>query len=340
MLRIGVDAINLIADRRGMGRYARAILRDLAAREDVETTLLFREREQEQPLRDEFSLETASVRDADSRRFDAIWYPWNGIRFEPAAPKLVTIHDAFAFTDPAPGFIARFREQAPIKRAFRVADAFASVSNWSAAQIARASGVDVARFTIASPVPDAFWQPVEPALPRHPYVLFVAGPDERKNAALLFAAFERAFPDGDLGLLVAGSLRASDEAALRDSNVVHERVRPNDEALREFYCGAYAVAIPSLAEGYGLMAVEAMACGAPVLAADAAALPEACDGAAVLLPPNDRDAWSAALRTIAEDDALRRDLRARSLARAARIDRAAPASITLELLQRLRAGVR
>jgi glycosyltransferase involved in cell wall biosynthesis len=81
------------------------------------------------------------------------------------------------------------------------------------------------------------------------------------------------------------------------------------------------------------MAVEAMSCGAPVIAADAAALPETCDGAALLVPPRDKDGWSAALRKVAEDDELRADLRRRSLERAARIDRHAPARRTYELLQ-------
>ncbi|MGZ3521186.1 MAG: glycosyltransferase family 4 protein [Vulcanimicrobiaceae bacterium] len=332
-MRLAVDALNLVADRRGMGRYTRAILRDFGNRTDLATTLLVRDAAHVALLRAEFGFDVQTLHAARSRHFDAVWYPWNGVRFEPRARKLVTIHDAFAFTDPAHGIVARWREQAPIRRALRVADRLATVSHWSASELARVSGIDADRFAIVSPVPEAFWQPVPIEREPRPYMLFVAGPDHRKNAGLLFAAFERAFPDGDVMLVVAGTLRDADEAALRASNIVHERVRPNDQALRELYSGAYAVAIPSLAEGYGLMAVEAMACGAAVIAADAAALPQTCEGAAMLVAPRDVDGWSAALRNVAEDDTLRADLQRRSLERAARIDRHAPARLTLELLE-------
>ncbi|MGC2130382.1 MAG: glycosyltransferase, partial [Candidatus Aquilonibacter sp.] len=79
---------------------------------------------------------------------------------------------------------------------------------------------------------------------------------------------------------------------------------------------------------------EAMACGAPVIASDASALPEACDGAAKLVPPFDVNAWALALRAIADDADMRAVMRERSLARAARIDRNAPARLTLALLRR------
>jgi glycosyltransferase involved in cell wall biosynthesis len=53
--------------------------------------------------------------------------------------------------------------------------------------------------------------------------------------------------------------------------------------------------MPSLYEGFGLPCIEAMACGTPVVAADCAALPEACGGAALLVDPYDADAFAAAL---------------------------------------------
>jgi glycosyltransferase involved in cell wall biosynthesis len=337
-VRVAVDAFNLVADRRGMGRYARTILTDFRERADLAITLLVRDPSHVPILQNEFGCAVETARAARTRRFDAVWYPWNGVRFELPAPKMVTVHDAFAFTHPAGDPIARWRERRPIRRALRIADRLATVSDWSANELARACAVDASRFSIIAPVPDPFWQPM-PAQPvLRPYVLFVGGPDERKNAVTLFGAFERAFPDGDVTLVVAGTLRDADEATLRDSNIVHDRVRPDDEHLRELYQHAYAVAIPSVAEGYGIMAVEAMACGAAVIAADAAALPESCDGAALLVPPLDRDAWSAALRRVIEDDALRADLRRRSLARAARIDRDAPANQTLRLLRELGAS--
>jgi len=299
MFRIAVDAINLAADRRGMGRYVRAILAAWDRDPDLEVTLL----------------ERPDVKRAMREPFDAVWYPWNGIRFPARARKIVTIYDAFAFTEPHRQFVARLREQLPMRRAAREADAILTISAWSADEIVRELRVPRERIAVAAPVPDAFWQPVAREA-RAPFVLTVGGEEDRKNARTLRTAFAHAFPKGEVELV---------------DTAEH---RPSDAELRALYVNALCVAVPSSAEGYGLPAVEAMACGAPVLAADAAGLPEACDGAAELIAPFDVDAWTRALRAMFDDPTARDRLRARSLVRAQRIDRAAPARITLELLRR------
>ena len=320
-MKLAVDAWNLADDHRGMGRYVRRILADWEGELELEITLLTRK----------------DPRAHES--FDAIWYPWNGIRFEvPQAKSLVTMYDAFAFTHPARDFVGRWREQAPIRKAAKNADAIATISAWSAGELARVFGRSEDDFSIVLPVPDAFWKPVDAATT--PYVLVVAGPDERKNVPTLVRAFARAFPPGACTLHIVGNLSAPDTWLLERSGISFARSKPNDEELRELYCGALCVAVPSSAEGYGLMAVEAMACGAPVVASNAAALPEACDGAAILVPPFDVEAWALTLERVVNDATLRTTLREQSLMRAARIDRAAPARLTLALLRRLLEGAR
>ena len=79
--------------------------------------------------------------------------------------------------------------------------------------------------------------------------------------------------------------------------------------------------MPSLAEGFGLVAIEALACGAAVIAANTSALPEATQGAALLLDPYDAELWSEAIRGLLDDDAARRAWRARAVARFAHDDR-------------------
>jgi glycosyltransferase involved in cell wall biosynthesis len=332
--RIAVDAINLASDRRGMGRYVRQILREWSREPDLTIALLVRNDDGRAPLVSEFGCEALTIGQAKRSSFEAIWYPWNGMRFELPARSVVTMHDAFAFTQPARGWIARRREQTPIRVAAARADALATVSHWSAAELARELHVAPERFTVTGNVCDSFWQPSDVVPTAKPYVFFLAGPEPRKNAAMLFEAFSRAFPDERVSLIVGGHLSQADVERLERSSIAFSHSLPDDERLRALYSGALAVVVPSYAEGFGLPALEAMACGAPVLAADAGALPEACDGAAMLLPARDPAAWNRALLSIAHDPALRAELRAKSLARAARVDSGAPARITLSLLRR------
>ncbi|HTU70005.1 MAG TPA: glycosyltransferase family 1 protein [Candidatus Baltobacteraceae bacterium] len=316
MMRVAVDAWNLVDDRRGMGRYVRRVLDDWHDEADLEVTLIVRKSEHVPLLERELSY---AVRTDARGRYDAAWYPWNALRFAVRGARSVALfHDAFAFTQPHSQWIARLREQRPIRRAMRRADVRTANSYWSARELARVFRVDSASFKVIHPVPDPYWKPVEPPR-RAPYILVVGGPEERKNLATLVRAFERAFAAGECELVIAG-------------NTPLATVQPNDEELRCLYSGALAVAVPSSAEGYGLMAVEAMACGAPVIASNASALPEACDGAAMLVAPFDVEAWASELQRLARDGGLRHTLRARSLARAARIDRHAPARLTLGVL--------
>ncbi|MFT3837164.1 MAG: glycosyltransferase family 1 protein [Myxococcaceae bacterium] len=108
----------------------------------------------------------------------------------------------------------------------------------------------------------------------------------------------------------------------------------SDPELVNFYGGAIAVMVPSRYEGFGLPALEAMACGAPVIAADAGALPEICGGAALLVPPNDGAAWKEAAQRLFRDDALRAELSEKGKLRAARFTWEDCALQTLEVYRR------
>jgi glycosyltransferase involved in cell wall biosynthesis len=317
-MRLAVDAWNLVNDRRGMGRYVRRVLTDWQSENDLEVTLLVRKARHAALLTREFPYHARS----DTRgSYDVVWYPWNALRFTiRGARSVVLFHDPFAFTYASHDWVARYREQAPIRRGLERANARAANSRWTANEFARIFGYDPASFTVVHPAPDPWWQPVAPR-EHTPYFLVVAGPEQRKNLPTLMRAFARAFPARECALLIAGGTPFAN-------------IHPDDTELRGLYSGALAVAIPSSAEGYGLMAVEAMACGAPVVASDASALPEACDGAAMLVPPFDVNAWALALRELADSADLRATLRERSLARATRIDRREPARLTLALLRR------
>ncbi len=334
-IRLGVDALNLMADRRGMGRFARKVLQAAYDASDIEVTLIVRPTDTAQECSTVLGRDVTEVifpQELRRRALEVVWYPWNAMRFTHRAVKVVSIHDVFAFTEPQRNHIARLREQRPIRRAVREADCLVTPSQWSAGEIVRTFGVPADRIRVIPHAPEPFWAATERARPQ-PYFLFVCGPEKRKNAAFLFAAFARAFEPQEAELVIVGTLAPHDHRTLRDSGISFNHLQPNDAELRDLYSGAVALAVPSLGEGFGLMAIEAIACGTPVLAANAAALPEVCGIGAELLDPNDVDVWATALRSAFHDPAFRNALQTRAKRRSGQFDRTAPGRQMLELIR-------
>ena len=331
-MKLAVDALNLPHDVRGMGRMVRAVLR-IAAAEQVTLTLLTARR----PWSGDF--EFAHPRSAaQNRRYDVVWYPWNGIRFASAAPSLAHIHDTFALHERGLNWIARRRIRQPLARAARSADRIATVSEWSRTCIERELRVPRERITVITHAPDALFcvgDAAATALPPAPYVLIVGAGDERKNGAFLVQAFADAFSSGEATLVAAGSFSADAERTARERGVKVVRESPDDVRLRDLYRGAACVAVPSTAEGFGLVVVEAQACGAPVIASNTSGIVESAGEAALLLDPGDRTKWRDALREVVRDDGTSSRLRALGAARWNVVDRDAPSRAVLAVLRDL-----
>jgi glycosyltransferase involved in cell wall biosynthesis len=135
-----------------------------------------------------------------------------------------------------------------------------------------------------------------------PYVLTVASRTARKNLASLDATARRLAAEG-IDLVAAGGARPqfAGEAASPARPLGHVP----DTHLAGLYAGASAFVLPSWHEGFGLTCVEAMACGVPVVAANAGALPETCGDAARYADPADPQEIATQVLAAIDDDALR-----------------------------------
>jgi glycosyltransferase involved in cell wall biosynthesis len=158
----------------------------------------------------------------------------------------------------------------------------------------------------------------------YPYVLFVGKLQARKNVVRLIHAFARfsAETRGDVRLLLAGKKTATSEGideAIADTGLGDRVVqagyfKPTD--LPVLYSAARQFVFPSLWEGFGIPVIEAMACGAPVIASDVTSLPEIAGDAALLVDPESVDAIADAMIRLDTNPELRETLIARGLARA------------------------
>lgn len=213
---------------------------------------------------------------------------------------VVVIHDSAPFREPGwyrPLYGAWHRTIVP--RIARRARLVVVPSEHVRTELVQLLGLDDGRVRAISPGVDAaFADPPapDPLLRRlgleQPYVLAVGTDSPRKNLGLL----DRIAPSleaAGLRVAIAGSGRSympgSAPGGARRLGYVPDADMP------ALYAGAAALAVPSLYEGFGLPCVEAMAAGTPVVAADRPALPEACGDAALLVDPDDPDAFAAAL---------------------------------------------
>lgn len=326
VLRLAVDARDLASDTRGIGRYARAILRRLVRRPDIELTLLvFGLLPGLQRARMRATLGSNRFRLASrARGCDVVWHPANGTFFPHDAPSVVTIHDTVPFRFPDADKKRREHQQAPFLRSVREGARFIAVSNFDRDELRQVFGLPPERVdVIYHGVEPAFSAsaPVEPLSPPldAPYLLFVGDPlgEPRKNFPLLYQAYRQAFPDLQNAprLVVVGPTDPHAEGVHYAGLASGDAGGSGDGHLLALYRGALALCVPSYYETFGMPLAEAMASGTPVVASRASCLPEIGGDAALYAPPDDARAWSEALQRITNSTELRAQLRSAGLER-------------------------
>jgi glycosyltransferase involved in cell wall biosynthesis len=226
----------------------------------------------------------------------------------PPRPYIVTIHDLIHLRFPQ-----YFKSKVPLY--------YATVVRFAAQRAARVitdderTIDDLQRFLGVKPsrvsvvplgVEDRFLQPVEPLRAERPYLLYAGNHREHKDIPTLFAAWSSlpesyavdlylTGPDDFGGALQRMSTASRRAVALGDLS---------DGEVARYYAGATALVHPALLEGFGLPLLEAMACGAPVIATQES-LPGVLAGAALTFPAGNAAAARDAIARVIDDSALR-----------------------------------
>lgn len=249
-----------------------------------------------------------------------------------------TFHDLFVLTAEysTPEFRARFADQA--RKAAERSDLIACVSNYSAALVEDLLKVERSRLRVT---PHGVRFPDRPSgVRREKLILHVGAVQKRKNLVRLVEAFETGCgPDWRLVLAGSNGFGAEEVTARIAASPARERIEVtgwvDDETVLDLYRKAGVFAFPSLDEGFGIPALEAMAQGAPVIASDRAALPEVCGDAALLVDAFDTVSIAGALNRLTTDEALRTNLILKGLARARQFTWARTAELTWEIYREL-----
>lgn len=155
-----------------------------------------------------------------------------------------------------------------------------------------------------------------------PYLLTVGTLEPRKNIPLLVEVFER-LRDYDGDLVIAGMrgwkvdpILTRMHASPRAARIRWLEYAP-EEDLPSLYAGADAFILTSFYEGFGLPPLEAMACGAPVIASAGGSLPEVLGQAAEIVPDYDPEHWVTAVSSLLGDASRRSELSASGVRHAA-----------------------
>jgi glycosyltransferase involved in cell wall biosynthesis len=275
---------------------------------------------------------------------DLLWVPHYNVPLTWRGRLLVTVHDLAHLA--LPELFGRGPRRVYARLTFaavrRRAAGLMFVSRFSRDEFHRLVGTPRGReWTVANGV-EPEWFEVAPPPEERPYFLYVGNVKPHKNLGRLLEAFASLTAELPHDLVLVGRRRGfltGDPEIGRRAEALGRRVRftgfIETGELRPTVAGATALVLPSLYEGFGLPALEAMACGRPVLAARAGALPEVCAEAALYCDPRDPEAIADGLRRLATEPELAGRLAAAGRERARRFSWDETARSVTEAIRRL-----
>ena len=333
-MRIAIDMQATVGQATGFGRYVSQITRALKkiAPADIKfSEIKVIKRNLRTPSRilwDQVGLPIA----ASFKRPDVLFVPAFSAPILWPGKMVVACHDLIGRLFPENfSRSAKLYWHDLLPKALKYADQIITISNASKKDIVRLLKIPESKVSVTPLAADPKFRPCQDQneitrikrtynLPR-PFCLAVGTIEPRKNLPFLVEAFARS-KRNDHDLVIVGKKGWDTETLERNIQKLHlnERIKileyVPEEDLVVILSSATALLFPSLYEGFGLPILEAMACGAPVVASTASSVPEVAGEAALYADPKDFSAWQAQISRVIADPNLRQVLRSKGLARA------------------------
>lgn len=368
-MRIAIDARLNAYRSGGIPQYTRQLLAALAAVAPEHRLITLNHRKADTPVAVAANIEHRRLWTPPHHRWEQAALPielW-GVHadvlhlpdfiplFALRTPTAITVHDLAFVRYPEILDAAARRYYGQIRRAVERADAIIAVSESTRRDLAELLGVDPGRVDLVYEAAAPQFQPLDlppdaehtisgHRLRRESFALFVGTLEPRKNLPTLLRALDllRQRPHSEPPTLVVAGPRGwlDDDIArlvtqLRLGDAVRFVGGVATDDLVWLYNACRVYLHPELYSGFGLPILEAMQCGAPVIAADNSSLPEVAGDAARLLPAQAVEAWAAAWHEVWYDPDLRQRMRWAGQQQAARFSWSAAARETLSIYQRI-----
>jgi glycosyltransferase involved in cell wall biosynthesis len=347
-MRIALDATPLTVPSGGVRRYTQELSRALAENSPTDDIWLLSDQSFETPADGPPNLKTGrGPRNMLERR----WWLWGlqreisrlaidvfhgtdySVPYLPICPSVMTLHDLSPWMDESwHDDSDRVRTRTPLLLRLGLASIVITPSEAVRKQAIERFGLQAGRVVAVPLAAASLFRPFPASPDEPPYLLYVGTLEPRKNLGLLLDAWREVRRSHPVDLVFAGRRRADfaaipPEPGLRILGLVAEQELPR------LLSGALAFVYPSYYEGFGLPVLEAMQCGAAVLASRDPAISEVAGDAAILLDAQDRRAWVEILCAVVSEPQRLRELRTKALARASEFSWTKTARLTREVYE-------
>ena len=255
------------------------------------------------------------------------------VPYLPVRPSVLTLHDLSPWMDPSWHVQSdRVRTRTPMLLRLGLATMVITPSEAVRKQALERFHLQAGRVVAVPLAASRAFQPLPHSTGGPPYLLYVGTLEPRKNLDLLLEIWREVRKQHAVDLVLAGR-RRDDFPQLASEPGLQLRGLAPDEELARLYSGALACVYPSYYEGFGLPVLEAMQCGAAVIASRDQAIQEVAQDAALLVDVRDKPAWVEAVTALLLHSEQVQGLREKALARAAEFSWTRTARLTWEVYE-------